>query len=73
MEVEALLADAQVVLSKDERGVLKLRLNETKVKVIYSPPPPIKAVNPGASRKERVQIYVSIMDLLVKDLCQRLP
>jgi len=54
--VEAAITDAQVVLSKGERGVLKLRLNDTKVKVIYSPPPPMKAVNPGATRKERVQI-----------------
>jgi hypothetical protein len=56
VEVEAAITDAQIVLSKGERAIVKLRLNETKVKVIYTPPPPIKAVNPGASRKERVQI-----------------
>ena len=56
VEVEAAITDAQIVLSKGEIGIVKLRLNETKVKVIYTPPPPIKAVNPGASRKERVQI-----------------
>lgn len=41
MEVEAAITDAQVVINKGERGVVKLRLNDTKVKVIYSPPPPI--------------------------------
>jgi hypothetical protein len=56
VDVEAGITDAQIVLSKGERGVVKLRLNDTKVKVIYTPLPPIKAVNPGASRKERVQI-----------------
>jgi hypothetical protein len=56
VEVEAAITDAQVVLSKGERGVVKLRLNDTKVKVIYTPPCPLKAVIHGASRKERVQI-----------------
>jgi hypothetical protein len=56
VEVEAAINDAQVVLSKGERVVVKMRLNDTKVKVTYTPSPPLKAVIHGTSRKERVQI-----------------
>jgi tagaturonate reductase len=34
-------ADIQIVVSKDGTGIARLRLNEPRVKVVYTPPPPL--------------------------------
>ena len=41
VEVELALNDIQIVVSKDGTGIARLRLNEPRVKVVYTPPPPL--------------------------------